>query len=101
GKAHGAYASLVVCESNQVHRLPDRISFTQGAGLFVPYVTAWRALFGRAQGRAGDTVLIHGASGGVGTAATQFARAAGMTVIGTAGTDDGLEVVRKQGTHHA
>ena len=56
---------------------PRSISFTQGAGLFVPYVTAWRALFGRANTRAGDTVLIHGASGGVGVAATQFAVAAG------------------------
>ena len=74
----------------QVHRLPDRISFAQGAGVFVPYVTAWRALFGRANARAGDTVLIHGASGGVGIAATQFAVAAGVTVIGTAGTDEGV-----------
>ena len=49
GKAHGAYAQFAVCEPDQVHRLPDRISFTQGAGLFVPYVTAWRALFGRAK----------------------------------------------------
>jgi NADPH:quinone reductase len=101
GKAHGAYAQYAVCTPEQVHRLPDRISFTQGAGLFVPYVTAWRALFGRANTRAGDTVLIHGASGGVGVAATQFAVAAGATVIGTAGTDDGLAVVRKQGAHHA
>ena len=101
GKAHGAYASLVVCEPAQVHPLPGRISFAQGAGLFVPYVTAWRALFGRAQGRAGDTLFIHGASGGVGTAATQFARAAGMTVIGSAGTDEGLAIVRQQGAHHA
>ena len=66
GKAHGAYAQFIVCEPHQVHRLPDRISFTQGAGLFVPYVTAWRALFGRANTRAGDILLIHGASGGVG-----------------------------------
>ncbi len=101
GKAHGAYAQYAVCTPEQVHRLPDRISFTQGAGLFVPYVTAWRALFGRANTRAGDTVLIHGASGGVGVAATQFAVAAGATAIGTAGTDDGLAVVRKQGAHHA
>lgn len=101
GKAHGAYAQYAVCTPEQVHRLPDRISFTQGAGLFVPYVTAWRALFGRANTRAGDTVLIHGASGGVGVAATQFAVAAGATVIGTAGTNDGLAVVRKQGAHHA
>jgi len=101
GKAHGAYAEQAVCEAAQVHRLPDRISFAQGAGLFVPYVTAWRALFGRANARAGDTVLIHGASGGVGIAATQFAVAAGLTVIGTAGTDEGLAVVTKQGARHA
>jgi NADPH2:quinone reductase len=101
GKAHGAYAQYAVCTPEQVHHLPERISFAQGAGLFVPYVTAWRALFGRAQTRAGDTVLIHGASGGVGIAATQFARAAGATVIGTAGSDDGLAVVRAQGARHA
>jgi NADPH2:quinone reductase len=101
GKAHGAYAQFVVCEPHQVHRLPDRISFAQGAGLFVPYVTAWRALFGRANTRAGDVVLIHGASGGVGVAATQWAVAVGATVIGTAGTDDGLAVVKAQGARHA
>ena len=100
GKAHGAYAELAVCEAAQVHRLPARITFTQGAGLFVPYVTAWRALFGRANARAGDTVLIHGASGGVGIAATQFAVAAGLTVIGTAGTDEGLALVARQGAQH-
>ena len=101
GKAHGAYAQYVVCEPHQVHRLPERISFAQGAGLFVPYVTAWRALFGRANTRAGDIVLIHGASGGVGVAATQFAVAVGATVIGTAGTDEGLAVVQAQGAQHA
>jgi len=101
GKAHGAYAALAVCDAAQVHRLPARTTFGQGAGLFVPYVTAWRALFGRANARAGDTVLIHGASGGVGTAATQFAVAAGLTVVGTAGTDEGLAVVVKQGARHA
>ena len=101
GKAQGAYAQYVVCLPEQVHRLPDRISFTQGAGLFVPYVTAWRALFGRANVRAGDTVLIHGASGGVGIAATQFAVAAGARVIGTAGTDDGVAVVKAQGARDA
>ena len=101
GKAHGAYASLAVCEPTQVHRLPASISFAQGAGLFVPYVTAWRALFGRANARAGDTLLVHGASGGVGVAATQFAVAAGLTVIGTAGTDEGLALIKAQGAHHA
>ena len=101
GKAHGAYAQYTVCTPEQVHHLPERISFTQGAGLFVPYVTAWRALFGRANTRAGDTVLIHGASGGVGIAATQFAVAAGATVIGTAGSEEGVAVVKAQGAQHA
>jgi NADPH2:quinone reductase len=101
GKAHGAYAQYAVCAPEQVHRLPDRISFTQGAGLFVPYVTAWRALFGRANTRAGDVVLIHGASGGVGVAATQLAVACGAAVIGTAGTGEGLATVRAQGAQHA
>lgn len=100
-KAYGAYAQLAVCNLDQVHRLPDRISFAQGAGLFVPYVTAWRALFGRANTRAGDVVMIHGASGGVGSAATQFAVAVGAAVIGTAGSDDGLALVRKQGATFA
>lgn len=100
-KTYGAYASMVVCEPHQVHALPARASFAQGAAINVPYVTAWCALFGRAHGRAGDTVLIHGASGGVGIAATQMARAAGLIVIGTAGSADGLDLVRRQGAHHA
>ena len=100
GKAHGAYAQFAVCTPEQVHPLPERVSFTQGAGLFVPYVTAWRALFGRANTRAGDTVLIHGASGGVGVAATQFALAAGAIVIGTAGSEEGVAVVTAQGAQH-
>jgi NADPH2:quinone reductase len=49
----------------------------------------------------GDVVLVHGASGSVGLAAVQMARAAGLTVIGTAGTDDGLELVRAEGAHYA
>jgi NADPH2:quinone reductase len=100
-KAYGAYAQYAVCTLDQIHRLPDRISFTQGAGLFVPYVTAWRALFGRAHTRAGDVVMIHGASGGVGSAATQFAVSVGATVVGTAGSENGLDLVRKQGAKFA
>jgi len=102
--AHGAtggYAEFAVCAEWQAHPLPDRVSFEQGAALGVPYATAWRALFIRAGARAGDTVLVHGASGGVGIAALQIARAHGMQVIGTAGTAQGLALVRAQGAHHA
>ncbi len=96
----GGYAQLALAEAWQVHPLPERVSFQQGAALGVPYATAWRALFIRARARAGETVLVHGASGGVGVAAVQIARAHGLTVIGTAGTEDGMQLVREQGADH-
>jgi NADPH2:quinone reductase len=95
----GAYAELALCDESHVHPLPERLSFAQGAALGVPYSTAWRALFLFAKARAGETVLIHGASGGVGVAATQIARASGLRVIGTAGTERGLALAREQGAH--
>ena len=97
----GAYAEFAVCLTSQVCTLPARASFAQGAALGVPYATAWRALFIRAHARAGETVLVHGASGGVGTAAIQIARAHGLRVIGTAGTADGIAQVLEQGAHDA
>jgi NADPH2:quinone reductase len=100
-KSYGAYAEHAVCEPHQVHPLPDRLSFSQGAAVGVPYVTAFRALHDRARIQPGETLFIHGASGGVGLAAIQIARAWGLTIIGTAGTSEGLSLVRAQGAHHA
>jgi NADPH:quinone reductase len=97
----GAYAERAICEEHQLHPLPRHVSFAQGAAMGVPYGTAWRALFIRANARAGETVFIHGASGGVGTAAVHIARAHGLRVIGTAGTPEGLTLVREQGAHEA
>lgn len=96
----GAYAELVLCEVGSVHPLPETVSFAQGAAVGVPYATAYRALHQRARARAGETVLIHGATGGVGIAAVQLARAAGLTVIGTGGSEAGRSLVREQGAHH-
>ena len=96
---HGGYAELTLCDQLQVHSLPARLSFAQGAAIGTPYGAAWRALVLRAQARPGETVLIHGASGGVGVAATQIARAHGLRIIGTAGTDKGIALVREQGAH--
>lgn len=96
----GTYAELVAAPRGALHRLPDRLSFAQGAGIGVPYVTAAHALFGLAHLRPLDTVLVHGASGGVGLACVQFARAFGATVIGTAGSPEGRDLVRQQGAHH-
>jgi NADPH:quinone reductase len=96
----GTYAEAALCEEWQVHPLPANVSFEQGACLGVPYTTAHRALFHRAAARAGETVLVHGASGGVGLAAVQLARAAGLSVFGTAGTEAGRRLVAEQGAHH-
>ena len=96
----GAYAESVACDAALVRPLPANVTFAQGAALGVPYLTAYRALFQKADARAGETVLVHGASGGVGIAAVQLAVAAGMTVIGTAGTERGRELIRQQGAQH-
>jgi NADPH2:quinone reductase len=98
--ASGGYAEFLVCEEAVAHPLPERVSFAQGAALGVPYSTAWRALFMRARARAGETLLVHGASGGVGTAAVELGRSHGLRVIGTAGTTEGLNLAREHGAHH-
>ena len=99
GSLTGTYAEMALCEESQCHALAERVTFAQGAGVFTPYATAYRALFNRAKAVPGETVLVHGASGGVGTAAVQLARAAGLRVVGTAGTDEGRRLVSEQGAH--
>lgn len=96
----GAYAQQALCNALNVHPLPDNVSFEQGAGVGVPYGTAYRALVQRACAKAAETVLVHGASGGVGIASVQFARAAGLTIFGTAGSDEGMELAKREGAHH-
>jgi NADPH2:quinone reductase len=100
GTLSGAYAELSLCEQGQVHPLPANASFAQGAAMNVPYATAYQALLNRGHAEAGETVLVHGASGGVGIGAVQLARARGLTVIGTAGTERGRRLVAEQGAHH-
>jgi len=97
----GAYAEYTLALESQVQLLPDDIEFAQGAGIWVPYATAYHALFHAAQAHASETVLIHGASGGVGTAALQIARAMGLEIFGTAGTEPGLELIKREGANHA
>jgi NADPH2:quinone reductase len=100
GTPTGAYAEQTLAEAWQVHLLPANVTFAQGAGINVPYATAYRALRQIARAQGGETVLIHGASGGVGVAGVQLARAAGMTVIGTGGTERGRDLAAVQGAHH-
>jgi NADPH:quinone reductase len=95
----GAYAEYALTLESQVHPLPEKISYAQGAGVWVPYGTAYHALHHTAGARAGEIVLIHGASGGVGIAAVQIARAVGLTIFGTAGTPKGLDLAKREGAH--
>ncbi len=100
GSVSGTYAECALCDQRRLHRLPDHVSFPQGAALGVPYGAAYRALFQRGRARGGETVLVHGATGGVGLAAVQLARAAGLTVFGTAGDGEGRALAVREGAHH-
>lgn len=100
GSVSGAYAEWIVCKETQVHPLPSALSFSQGAALGVAYLTAMYALSIRADAASGETVLIHGASGGVGVASIQISRLLGLTVIATAGTDKGIQLVKAEGAQH-
>ncbi len=100
GTMTGAYAEKALCTAAQARHLPSRLSFAQGAGVHVPYYTAYYGLYDRAKARPGETLLVHGASGGVGLAAVQIAGAAGLTIIGTAGSEKGRRLVAEQGAHH-
>jgi NADPH:quinone reductase len=99
GSLTGTYAELALCKKEQVHPLSANVSFAQGAAMGTPYATAYRGLLQRANAKPGETVLVHGASGGVGTAAVQLARAHGLRVFGTAGSGEGLKLALEQGAH--
>src|SRR5260370_4465826 len=95
-----AYAEYALALEEQVHSLPEKISFGQGAGVWVPYGTAYHALYHSAQAHASETVLVHGARGGVGSAAVQMGRATALPVFGTAGTQKGLDLAKCERAHH-
>ncbi len=97
GSVTGTYAEFCLCEENQLIKLPENISFEQGAGVFVPFATAYRALFQKAKIQSGETLLVHGASGAVGIAAIQWAKNAGLKIIGTASSENGKNLAREQG----
>ena len=101
GKLQGAYAEIAVCPAAYVRPLASALSFAQGAALNVCYVTAFRALLDVGRPQHGDRVLIHGATGGVGTAAVQIALAHGLDVWATAGSDEGRDLVARLGVKPA
>ncbi len=100
GTISGSYAEQALCKESQLHPLPSAVSYSQGAAIGVPYATAYRALLHCARAQRGESVLVHGASGGVGLAAVQLVHSLAMTVIGTAGSQEGLALVSQQGADH-
>lgn len=93
----GTYAEFALFEEESLIKLPNNVSFEQGAGVFIPYATAYRGLIQKSKGKSGETVLVHGASGGVGLAAVQWAKNLGLKVIGTASSEEGRKLIKEQG----
>ena len=101
GTVTGTYAELALCTESQVHPLPEHVSFEQGAALGVPYATAWYALFHKARALTGETVLVHGGSGGVASCVVQMAHAVGAFVMATAGSDEKVRRCQQLGANMA
>jgi len=96
----GGFAELAVAPAWATFHLPERLDFADGAGLVLNYHTAYFALRRRGRLREGETVLVHGAAGGVGTAALQVARALGAQTIGVVSTPEKERVARRAGAEH-
>jgi NADPH:quinone reductase len=101
GSISGTYAEFSLCDESHLGRLPENVDLEVGAGVWTPYATSYRALFQKAEAKAGETVLIHGASGGVGLAALQWAKSAGLTVVGTASSEEGRSLILSEGADAA
>jgi NADPH2:quinone reductase len=96
----GGFAEQAVVQPEMIFPLPDAVDFVTGASLPINYLTAHFALARRGRLQAGQTVLVHGAAGGVGTASIQFARAHGATVIAVASSDEKAALATATGAHH-
>lgn len=101
GLTHGGYSEIADAAPQSVTRMPDKMSFDEGAGFTLIFQTGWFGLHRRACLQAGETLLVHAGAGGVGSAAIQLGKAAGATVIATAGSDEKVEVCRQLGADHA
>lgn len=97
GSISGTYAEFSLCDESHLSILPENVGYDAGAGVWTPYATSYRALFQKASVKPGETVLIHGASGGVGIAAVQWAKGHGLRVIGTASSQEGKQLITDQG----
>ena len=101
GLTRGGYAEVADAAPGSVSRMPDEMTFDEGAGFTLVFQTGWFGLHRRAGLKAGETLLVHAGAGGVGSAAIRLGKAAGATVIATAGSDEKVEVCLRLGADHA
>jgi NADPH:quinone reductase-like Zn-dependent oxidoreductase len=101
GGQTGSYAEKVVASSHLVFPAISKFSLEENAAFMVNFVTAWVGLMQLAKAKPEEKVLIHAAAGGVGTAAVQIMAAKGAIVIGTAGSDEKLKLIKDLGAHEA
>jgi NADPH:quinone reductase len=95
--AFGGYAEAAICPTRMTFEIPEHIPAVEAAAIYYPYHLSWLALFERGNLQAGETVVIHAAAGGIGSAAVQLAKQAGARVIATAGSDSKLELCKQLG----
>src|SRR3984893_39320 len=97
----GGYAEFVDTIPQLAHPIPDTMSFEDAAAFYIVYQTGWFGLHRRAHLQPGEILLVHGGAGGTGTAAIQLGKAAGATVIATAGSDEKVALCLEVGADHA
>lgn len=98
--APACFASEIVTREDAVARKPEALSFEEAAGVPVAFFTAWYAIVEMGRAQKGESILIHGAAGGVGLAAIQIAQLLGLTIYATAGTQAKRDLVRALGVEH-
>jgi NADPH2:quinone reductase len=101
GLTRGGYADVTDAVPGSIAHMPEKMSFEDAAGFHIIFQTGWFGLHRRANLKAGETLLVHAGAGGVGSAAIQLGKAAGATVIATAGSDEKVAVCREIGADHA
>jgi NADPH2:quinone reductase len=99
--AHGGFAQYAICPAASTFEMPESVPLPGAAALCFPFQLAWLGLFDRAGLQAGESVLVHAAAGGSGSAAVQLAVHAGARVFATAGTDEKVQLCRDLGAHVA
>jgi NADPH2:quinone reductase len=100
GARFGGFAEYAVVKADGLQTKPDNLSFEQAASYSAAYLTAYVSLVRRGRLQAGETLLVHGASGGVGMAAVDVGKLLGATVIATGGSDEKLDKVKAYGADH-